>query len=304
MSRKKFEKFPLTVRYFTEKGYSIDKIKLFFRKGIFPYDWINAWEKFDRTSLPSRKNFYSLLSQQNISKEDYEHAQKVWQIFKMKNFREYHDLYLETDVLLLADVFMNYTIMCLKNDGLDLFHYISAPRMFNDSLYKNSGTELKLMTNMDEYLTVENGIREGMIMTSHRYAKANNPQCSDYEFSKLNSWIMYKDMNALYSGAMTQYMLTEILDKVSPEKVPDIQSIAPDADIDYTLEVDLEVPVHLHNYFADYPLAPEKQIVLEDWFSLYNKKLVQDKNVGNGKYVSEEKLVQTLFTKKNYAVHY
>ncbi|CAB5196856.1 unnamed protein product [Rhizophagus irregularis] len=92
----------------------------------------------------------------------------------MKNFGKYHDLYLETDVLLLADVFMNYTIMCLKNDGLNPSHYVSALGMFNDSLYKSSGVEFKLMTNMDEYLTVENGIREGMTITSHRYAKANN----------------------------------------------------------------------------------------------------------------------------------
>ena len=70
----KLEKFPLTVRYFTEKGYSIDKIKLLLHKGIFPYDWTNSWDKFDKTSLPSRKGFYSFLSQQNINKEDYEHA--------------------------------------------------------------------------------------------------------------------------------------------------------------------------------------------------------------------------------------
>ena len=95
------EKFPLTVKYFTEKGYSIDKIKLLFRKGVFSYDWTNSWDKFDRIELPPRKDFYSLLSQQNISKEDYEHAQKVWQEFKVKNFGEYHTLYLETDVLYL-----------------------------------------------------------------------------------------------------------------------------------------------------------------------------------------------------------
>ncbi|CAB5395097.1 unnamed protein product [Rhizophagus irregularis] len=298
------EKFPLSVKHFTEKGYSIDKIKLLFRKGVFPYDWTNAWEKFDRISLPPRKGFYSLLSQKNISKEDYEHAQKVWQEFEMKNFGEYHDLYLETDVLLLANVFMNYTIMCLQDDGLDPSHYVSAPGMFNDSLYKSSGAELKLMTNMDEYLTVEKGIREGMTMSSHRYAKANNPQCLDYESSKPNSWIMYEDMNALYSGAMTQYMPTEILGKVDPKEVPDIQSIAPDADIGYTLEVDLEVPVHLHDYFTDYPLAPEKQIVPENWLSPYNAKLVQDKEVGGGKYVTGEKLVQPLYPKKNYVIHY
>ena len=99
-------------------------------------------------------------------------------------------------------------------------------------------------------------------------------------------------------------MPTEILGKVSPEKVPDIQSIAPNAEIGYTLEVDLEIPAHSHDFFADYPLASEKQIVPENWLSLYNERLVNDKEVGSGKYMPEEKLVQTLFTKKNYVVHY
>jgi len=85
-------------------------------------------------SLPKRKDFYSLLCQQNISKEDYEYAQTIWSKFQIKTFGEYHDLYMETDVLLLADVFMNYTVMCLKDDGLDPSHYVSAPGMFNDSL--------------------------------------------------------------------------------------------------------------------------------------------------------------------------
>ncbi|CAI2190078.1 7353_t:CDS:2 [Funneliformis geosporum] len=80
-------------------------------------------------------------------------------------------------------------------------------------------------------------------------------------------------------------MSTEILGKVAPEKIPDIQNIAPDAEIGYTLEVDLEVTMHLHDFFADYPLTPEKQIVPENWLSLYNKRLVKDKEVRNGKYV-------------------
>ncbi|CAI2192799.1 8733_t:CDS:2, partial [Funneliformis geosporum] len=86
---------------------------------------------------------------------------------------------------------------------------------------------------------------------------------------------------------MTQYMSTEILGKVAPEKISDIQSIAPNAEIGYILEVDLEVPVHLHDFFADYPLAPEKQMVPEDWLSLYNERLVYDKEVGEADYEKE-----------------
>ena len=69
------------------------------------------------------------------------------------------------------------------------------------------------------------------------------------------------------------------------------------------LEIDLEAPIHLHDFFADYPLAPEKQIVPESWISPYNEKLIRDKDVGGGKYIVGEKLLQTLVPKKNYVIH-
>ena len=300
----KLEKFPLTVKHFTNKGYTLDQIKFLFRKGVFPYDWTNSWDKFEKTALPRRKDFYSLLNQQNISKADYAYAQEVWQKFEMKNFGEYHDLYLETDVLLLADVFMNYTIMCLKDDGLDPSHYVSAPGMFNDSLYKSSGAEIKLLTDIDQYMLVEKGIRGGMSMVSQRYAKANNPQCPDYDESKPKSYIIYDDFNALYSGAMTQYLPTEILGKVAPEEMPNILEIPIDAEEGYLLEVDVEAPSNLHDLFRDYPLAPEKGIVPRNWLSPFNEALVNNSEIGGGKYVLGEKLLQTLLTKKNYVVHY
>ncbi|PKY54851.1 hypothetical protein RhiirA4_473892 [Rhizophagus irregularis] len=98
----------------------------------------------------------------------------------------------------------------------------------------------------------------------------------DNEFYDPTTWTLYEDMNALYS----------------------------DVEIGYTLKVDLEAPVHLHDFFADYPLTPEKQIVPEEWLSLYNERLVHDKEVGGGKYTTGEKLVQTLYPKKNYVVNY
>ena len=101
-----------------------------------------------------------------------------------------------------------------------------------------------------------------------------------------------------------QYMPTEILGKVGPEDIPNIQSIVHDAEIGYIFDIDLEAPIHLYDYFADYHLAPEKQIVPENWISPYNEKLVKDKDVGGGKYIVGEKLLQTLVPKKNYIIHY
>ncbi|PKY47156.1 hypothetical protein RhiirA4_462263 [Rhizophagus irregularis] len=95
----------------------------------------------------------------------------------------------------------------------DSSHYVSALGMFNDFLYKSSGVELKLMTDMDKYLMVKKGICEGMTMASHHFAKANNSKYPDYNPGKPTSWILYDDMNALYSGVITQYMPTEILEK-------------------------------------------------------------------------------------------
>ncbi|CAG8636187.1 13456_t:CDS:2 [Acaulospora morrowiae] len=89
-----------------------------------------------------------------------------------------------------------------------------------------------------------------------------------------------------------------------PEEIPEIQSIALDVKIGYMLKVDIETPINLHNFFTDYPLVPKKQIVPENWLSLYNERLVHNKAVGGGKYVMEEKLLQTLLLKKNYIVHY
>ncbi|CAG8831012.1 36210_t:CDS:2, partial [Gigaspora margarita] len=135
----------------------------------------------------------------------------------------------------------------ISNDSLDPSYYVSVPEIFNDLLYKSNGVELKLMTDINEYLIVENEICEEITIAKvintpkrlhrHKYIyKVNNLHCSNYNSSKPKSYIMDKDINILYSSTMIQFIPIKILDKVSPEKVPDIQSIAPDAKLDYALE--------------------------------------------------------------------
>ena len=91
--------------------------ELLFKKGIYPYEYIDSWEKFEETKLPEREAFYSKLSDEHITEEEYEHAKKVWKECKCQTLGDYHDLYVETDVALLADIFENFRDLCLNKYG-------------------------------------------------------------------------------------------------------------------------------------------------------------------------------------------
>ena len=97
----------------------LKKFILLLRRDAYPYEYINSWEKFDETTLAAKKSFYSNLNLENISDEDNLHTQKVWEVFEIRNLGEYHNLYVETDTLLLADVFENFRNMCLGLYWLD-----------------------------------------------------------------------------------------------------------------------------------------------------------------------------------------
>ena len=108
-------------------GKESERLELVKCKGVYPYEWVDAFEKFDERCLPSRECFFSSLKGRGISEEEYLRANKVWNVFGMKCFGEYHDLYLKCDVLLLCDVFERFISTCLEYYGLDLCHYFSSP---------------------------------------------------------------------------------------------------------------------------------------------------------------------------------
>ena len=128
----------------------------------------------------------------------------------MRNMGEYHDLYLKTDVLLLADVFESFRKTSLEYYELDPCHYYTAPGMAWDAALKLTKVKLDLITDPDMYLMFEKGIRGGISTITHRHAIANNPYLPSekYDSSKDHSYIMYLDANNLYGWAMTQKMPT------------------------------------------------------------------------------------------------
>ena len=123
---------------------------------------MNSIEKLKETKLPSKEAFYSKLNDKEISVKDYEHAQNVWKAFNCQTLQDYHDIYLKSDVLLLADVFENFRKKCLINYKLDPCHYFTAPGLAWDACLKLTKQELELLTDYDMLMMFEKGIRGGM----------------------------------------------------------------------------------------------------------------------------------------------
>ena len=185
-----------------------ENINLLTRKGVYPYDYVSSMEKLSETQLPPKEEFYSKLNDEGISDDDYQHAINVWNTFKCKTIRDYHDLYLKSDVLLLSDVFENFRKTCLKRYNLDPAHYYTSPGLAWDACLKETGQELQLLHDYDMLMMFERGIRGRMSHISKRYAEANNKYMIDYDPDKPSTYIQYLDANNLYGWAMSQSLPT------------------------------------------------------------------------------------------------
>ena len=176
----------------------LNKFILLLKKGVYPYEYMDNWERFDETSLPDKESFYSSLNMENIDDIDYRHGNNVFKNFKLKNLGEYHDLYMQSDTLLLADVFENFRNMCIKVHELDPAHFLSLPGLAWQACLKETNVKLELLTDYDMLLMVEEGIRGGICHSIHRYSKANNKYMNNYDKNKESSYIQYLDANNLY----------------------------------------------------------------------------------------------------------
>ena len=147
-------------------------INLFFllRKGVYRYECMYSWERFNETSLPNKKAFYSELNLEFITDKDYAHAQKVWEVFKIKNFGEYHNLYVQCDTLLFPDVFQNFRDKCTEIYELGRAHFLPAPGLAWQACLKKARPKLELLADYNMLLTVEEGIRGGICQAIYRYA--------------------------------------------------------------------------------------------------------------------------------------
>ena len=180
-------------------------LDLLTEKGVYPYDYMNAFDKFNDEQLPSKEHFYSRLSEEDIAADDFKKAKQIWKHFGIKNMGEYHDLYLKTDVLLLTDVFEHFRDMCVSYYGLDPVYYYTLLNFAFDSMLKLTGIEIDSVYDQEMYEMIESGLRGRMTQTTCKKVEANNKYMgSDYDKNKASSYINCLDANNLYGLSMIQ----------------------------------------------------------------------------------------------------
>ena len=267
-------------KFFGFKDYNKSQYKLLIQKGIYPYKYIDDWDKFKETTLPPKEAFYSKLNMSGVSDRDYEHARRVWRKFGVNNLGEYHDLYLRMDVILLANIFESFRKVCLDNYGLDPAHFYTAPGLAWRTCLKKTRIRLELLLDPDMLLMFKRGIRGGITQSVHRWAKANNPYMgSKYAPREPTRYLQYLDANNLYGWAMSQPLPTGGFCWVDV-KPDEISKLANFSEKGYLLEVDVQYPRELHNYHNDLPFICECMVINE-----------------------VEKLIPNLYYKKRYVIH-
>lgn len=143
----------------TSKHYLNEQLDLLLRKDVYPYDYMDNFDKFHEASLPTKEKFYNKLNRTDISEQDYAHASRVWSTFHINNMEEYSLLYNKSDVLLLADVMENFRNLCMKTYQVDPAWYFTGPGLAWSAMLKTTGVQLDPLTDYDMILMITKGIR-------------------------------------------------------------------------------------------------------------------------------------------------
>ncbi|XP_072400352.1 uncharacterized protein [Diabrotica undecimpunctata] len=214
---------------------SNEEFGLLRQKGVFPYSYLDNFSKLGEVSLPTQEEFFDILKGEGISDEKYLRAKRVWEVFNCNTLGEYSDVYLKSDILLLADVFENFRHNCLFNYKLDPAQYLTAASLSWDAMLRKTNVQLELLTDIDMLHFFKKGIRGGI------------SQCSTTN---------------LYGYAMSQFLPHgdfRWLDDVEITHF-DCLSVDDESPKGYVLEVDLAYPETLHDFHNDLPFCPENLI--------------------------------------------
>jgi len=264
---------------------------------------MNIWAQF-KESLPDREAFYSKLRNEECSETEYAHAVKVWTTFNCNTVQDYHDLYLKTDVLILADVFENFRAVCRTQYQLDPAHYVSSPQLSWDAMLKKTEAKLELISDPEMFNMIDKSIRGGVASVMQRHSSANNKYMGKFNPDHPSKYIFYTDCNNLYGWAMSQYLPIGDFKWLTPEEAAEIiwTEQKEEQSTGYFVECDLEYPAELHQTHNDFPLAPERLLIQSEQLSATQLKLKTIYNLPRS--APTAKLIPNLMPKSKYVTHY
>jgi hypothetical protein len=249
---------------------SVELHKILRFKGIYPYRWVDTVEKFRGTRLPSIEWFDNDLTGEKCSQERYNNALELWKELKCVTFKDYHMSYLESEVVLLAEMFENYRNSCMKMFELDPVRFVSVQSMTMTNWLKYTGLTLDVLSDNTMYDFFHSAFRGGMCSVGElTYANV---------YGKTDEIIIGFDMNALYPRVMmfplpcSDFAWVDVEEARQALETYDVN----ESKVGYYLEVDIEVPKEIHDIVSAYSLFPE---------------------------IIDGKLKATLYDKKNYRVY-
>ena len=311
----------LQKEYGPETGVDSADHHLILKKGIYPYEYMTALSKLGITALPVHEAFHSALYGCNVSPEDYQHAQHVFKVFKCKTLRDYTDLYVGSDVVLLADVLAHRRKILYQTFKLDICHFVSLPSYAIQAVLKITGIRLELIRDPRMLAIIDKGVIGGISMVDSTLFEANSPYLDDpiynstllkgeqkparglFDPVKLLRYIFTIDCNGLYSYCMTLPLPYKDFkwEKNSILTLAFVLNYSDDDRRGYFVEVDLEYPRELHRRHDSLPLAPEHKQILRSQLSDFQRKYLDKHNIKHA--VGHKKVIPNLFDKSHYVCH-
>ena len=228
----------------------INKIMLLLRKGVYPYEYIDDFDRFNEEKLPDKSAFYSSFNMEDISDIDYRHTERVFNKFNIKNLGEYHDIHVKSDTILLADIFTNFRKLCLDTYKLDPVYFLSLTGFALEACLKYTQVKLELLSDIDMLLFIEKGIRGGICHSICRNAKANNKYMKHYDENKESSFLIYTNYNNLCGKAMCEKLHVKDFKWVEDISEIDenfIKNYDEEGNIGYTIEANIEYPKEIYD---------------------------------------------------------
>ena len=273
--------------------------ELLTKKGVYPYEFAKSLKLLKKTKkIPDRSSFYSHLTNETATETDYMHACQMFDLFKCQNMLDYTQCYCLLDVFLLAEAFFAFREEIYREIGLDCVMYVSLPQLAYDSMLKKSKIKIQLVTDIDQFLFIENGIRGGLSFISQRYAEKTKKKSDFYNY------LAYIDANNLYGSSQTKPLPVGNYRWLTKDEISAIRldHLNESDNTGYMLEVDLDYPKSLHVHHNSFPLAPEKITVTAEMMSDYS--INSFKKFHNTNPPKTTRLTATLNPRKKYVVHY